>query len=78
MADRFDRLLQISVALGVFTSTTGAYLSYFLDGSTGAVIVLLQTALFLVAFFFGPKHGVFANRRRAAERIATGTVERQA
>jgi len=78
LADRFDRLLQISVALGVFTSATGAYLSYFLDGSTGAVIVLLQTALFLIAFFFGPKHGVFANRRRAAERIATGTVERQA
>ena len=78
LADRFDRLLQISVALGVVTSATGAYLSYFLDGSTGAVIVLLQTALFLIAFFFGPKHGVLANRRRAAERIATGTVERQA
>ena len=77
LADRFDRLLQISVALGVVTSATGAYLSYFLDGSTGAVIVLLQTALFLIAFFFGPKHGVLANRRRAAERIATGTVERQ-
>lgn len=75
LADRFDRLLQISVALGVFTSAVGAYLSYFLDGSTGAVIVLLQTALFLMAFLFGPKHGVFANRRRAAERIATGTVE---
>ena len=78
LADRFDRLLQISVALGVMTSAVGAYLSYFLDGSTGAVIVLLQTALFLVAFFLGPKHGVLANRRRAAERIAAGSVETQA
>lgn len=69
LTDRFDRLLQISVALGMLTGGFGAYLSYFLDGATGAVIVLLQTALFLSAFIAGPKHGVLANRRRATRRL---------
>jgi manganese/iron transport system permease protein len=75
LADRFSRLLQISVALGFFTSAIGAYLSYFLDGATGAVIVLLQTALFLLAFVFGPKHGILASRRRAIERLSNYEAE---
>jgi manganese/iron transport system permease protein len=29
------------------------------------VIVTLQTLLFLLAFYFAPKHGVLAARRRA-------------
>jgi len=78
LADRFDRLLIISVVLGVSSSAIGTYLSYFVDGSTGAVIVLLQTAVFLLAFLFGPKHGVFANRRRASSRIAAGSIKSNA
>ena len=53
-------------AIGAGTSFVGAYLSYFLDGATGGVIVTLQTLLFLAAFFFAPKHGVLAARRRIA------------
>ncbi|RVS46096.1 hypothetical protein EOL10_28405, partial [Citrobacter freundii] len=43
----------------------GAWLSYWLDGATGGIIVVLQTLLFLLAFVFAPKHGLLANRRRA-------------
>jgi manganese/iron transport system permease protein len=64
LTDRFGRLIVISVALGAATSFVGAYLSYFLDGATGGVIVTLQTALFLLAFAFAPRHGVIAARRR--------------
>ncbi|MDO6729699.1 metal ABC transporter permease [Marinovum sp. 2_MG-2023] len=66
LADRFPVLLMISVAIGALTSFLGAYISYFLDGATGGVIITLQTTVFLVAFFFAPKHGLFAARRRAA------------
>jgi manganese/iron transport system permease protein len=69
LTDRFDRLLQLSVALGFLTSAIGAYISYFLDGATGAVIVLMQTLIFAAAFVFAPKHGVLASRRRAAQRL---------
>jgi manganese/iron transport system permease protein len=64
LTDRFGRLIIISVALGTATSFVGAYISFFLDGATGGVIVTLQTLLFLLAFYFAPKHGLIAARRR--------------
>ncbi|MGE0024377.1 MAG: metal ABC transporter permease [Hyphomicrobium sp.] len=66
LADRFDRLLILSITIGAMTSVVGAYVSYFLDGATGGVIVVLQTLLFLAAFVFAPKHGLLAARRNAA------------
>ncbi|MBC7736477.1 MAG: metal ABC transporter permease [Candidatus Saccharibacteria bacterium] len=66
LTDRFPRLLMLSVAIGSITSFVGAYLSFFLDGATGGLIVCLQTLIFLAAFIFAPKHGYLSARRRAA------------
>ncbi len=71
LTDRFPRLIALAVAIGAGTSFVGAYASYFLDGATGGIIVVLQTLLFLAAFTFAPKHGLIANRRRAAQALAT-------
>ena len=65
LADRMDRVIALSVLIGTLTGGVGAYLSYFLDGATGGVIVLLQTLLFALAFTFAPTHGFLAARRRA-------------
>lgn len=65
LTDRFPRLIAISVAIGATTSFVGAYLSYFIDGATGGVIVVLQTLVFLTAFFLAPRHGYLAARRQA-------------
>ena len=67
LTDRFPRLLAIAVAIGSLTSFFGAWLSYYLDGATGGIIVVAQTLLFLAAFVFAPKHGLLASRRRARE-----------
>ncbi len=64
MTDRFPRLIAISVALGAGTSFVGAYVSFWLDGATGGIIVCLQTLIFLAAFFLAPKHGLLAARAR--------------
>jgi len=64
LTDRFGRMMVLAMAIGTVTSFTGAYASYFLNGSTGGCIVVLQTALFLIALFLAPKHGIFASRRR--------------
>ncbi|RWC01564.1 iron/manganese ABC transporter permease subunit SitC [Mesorhizobium sp.] len=69
LTDRFPRLLVIAVVIGAVTSFTGAYASYFLDGATGGIIVVLQTLIFLAAFFFAPKHGMLAARRRSARAL---------
>ena len=64
LTDRFQRLILIAALLGAGTSLVGAYASYFLDGATGGIIVVLQTLLFLLAFVFAPKHGILTARRR--------------
>lgn len=66
LCDRFPRLIVLSVLIGASTSFAGAYISYFLDGATGGVIVTLQTAIFLAVFVWAPKHGLRAARRKAA------------
>lgn len=65
LTNRFPRLLAIAVAIGTISSFAGAYLSYFVDGATGGIIICLQTTLFALAFFLAPKHGLLANRARA-------------
>ncbi|MDO5528256.1 MAG: metal ABC transporter permease [Paracoccus sp. (in: a-proteobacteria)] len=55
---RFGRMVLLAGAIGAVSSGLGAYLSYFLDGATGAVIVLLQSAVFAAAFLFSPRHGI--------------------
>lgn len=65
LTDRFGRLIIISVIFGAVTCGVGAYLSYFLNGATGGVIVLLQTILFGLAYVFAPTHGRLAARSRA-------------
>ncbi|HRI15922.1 MAG TPA: metal ABC transporter permease [Verrucomicrobiota bacterium] len=68
LSDRFGRMLWIAGGIGVGTGCVGAYASYFLNGSTGGCIVVLQTLLFLAALVFGPKHGMIASR--AQRRLA--------
>jgi manganese/iron transport system permease protein len=62
-------LLLISVVIGAATSFGGAYVSYFLDGATGGIIVVLQTLIFIMVFLLAPKHGILAARRRAAHAL---------
>ena len=80
LTDRFPRIFMISIFIGVVTSFVGAYVSFFLDGATGGLIVCLQTMLFLVAFIFTPKHGLLAAKRRAANALLeqAGVAERAA
>lgn len=65
LTDRFERLIGMSFGIGAITSFVGAYLSYFLDGATGGIIVVLQTLIFLAAFLLAPKHGYLASRAKA-------------
>lgn len=64
LTDKFKTLIKIAVALGTITGFVGVYLSYYLDGATGGVIVTLQTLLFLLAFLFSPKYGLISQKRR--------------
>lgn len=62
LTDRFSRLVIISTIIGFLTSGFGAWLSYYLNGATGGIIVTLQTIIFLVTFLLAPKHGLVATK----------------
>jgi manganese/iron transport system permease protein len=57
--DRFDRMLWIAVAAAVSSTVLGIFISYHIDGSTGACIVLTQTLIFVGSLLFAPKYGIF-------------------
>lgn len=61
--DRFDRMLAVAVAAAVSSTWVGIFISYHIDGSPGACIVLVQALLFVVSLLFAPKYGII--RRRA-------------
>ena len=75
LADRFPRLLMLSVVIGAATSAIGCYLSYFVDGATGGLIITLQLVLFLLVFYFAPVHGMRRARRRQLLRAEDLTTQ---
>ena len=75
ICDRFPKLILLSVLIGSVTCFTGAYLSFFIDGATGGIIVVLQTIVFLGVFLIAPKYGYISARlkiRQANKRIENG------
>ena len=74
LCDRFGQLIVVSTIIGSVTSFVGAYASFFLDGATGGIIVLLQTFIFIIVFLFAPKYGLLAARAkiRKASKILLG------
>lgn len=65
LTDKFPNLIKIAIAIGASTSFIGGYASYFLDAATGGIIVISQTLIFLLTFYFAPKHGLRAARKMA-------------
>ena len=62
LTDRFDRMTILAVVSSSFSSALGVYISYWSDIETGGSIVLVQTLIFLIAFLFAPKYGIFKNQ----------------
>lgn len=67
---RFSRLVGGAVAVGVVSSIVGLYASYWLNIASGAMIVLVQAAMFSIAFALSPRVGLFRRAGLAATRPA--------
>jgi ABC-type Mn2+/Zn2+ transport system permease subunit len=50
LTDSFGRMLVASTVMGAVSGVVGMYLSYWLDVSSGATIVLLEAGVFLAVF----------------------------
>ncbi|MGO1052795.1 metal ABC transporter permease [Crossiella sp. CA198] len=73
LTNRFQRMLIIAPVLSALAAVTGLYLSYYLDTASGGMIVLVQGAVFTLAYLFGPEHGILGRRLAARRRAAVRT-----
>ena len=62
LTQRFGRLIAVAVAIGIVCPILGLYLSFWLNTASGATIVLVETAAFLLVLVAGPRTGWLRRR----------------
>ena len=69
LTKRFDKMVTIAVATSVGSAWAGVYVSFLINGSTAACIVLAQTLIFVLTFLFAPASGLLRQRARGQPRF---------
>ena len=65
---RLPTMMALAASIGALSGIVGLYLSYYISVASGAAIVLVCTAFFLLALLFSPQRGlVWAWGRRLKE-----------
>jgi ABC-type Mn2+/Zn2+ transport system permease subunit len=59
---RLPTMMMVAALIGAVASISGLYLSYYINISSGAAVVLVATALFTAVFLFAPERGVVWRR----------------
>jgi len=54
---RLPRVMALAAFIGALSGVVGLYLSYYWSVASGAAIVLVCTAVFVIVFAFGPRRG---------------------
>lgn len=60
---RLPVMMVVAASVGAASAVIGLYLSYYVNVASGAAIVLMCTAFFLLALVFAPGSGLIARRR---------------
>jgi manganese/iron transport system permease protein len=63
---RFGRMMVVGVALAAISAVLGLYISFYLNLASGASIVLVETAFFVIALVLGPKTGLLSRTSQQA------------
>jgi manganese/iron transport system permease protein len=58
---RLWHMMIVGAAIGAISSVAGLYLSFYVNVASGAAVVLVCTAFFVLAFLFAPKRGIVWN-----------------
>ncbi len=58
LVPRLHQVMVVGAAIGVLSSLSGLYLSYWFNLPSGPTIVLVVSGLFLLALLFSPRHGI--------------------
>ena len=64
LVKRLHEVMILGAAIGIISSISGMYLSYFFNLPSGPAIVLVVSGLFLLSLLFSPSHGIFTQTLR--------------
>ncbi|WP_037162917.1 metal ABC transporter permease [Rhodococcoides fascians] len=70
LTDRFGRMLVLAPTIGVGCAVVGIYVSFYLDVSSGGMVVLAQGLMFLLAYLFSPSQGLVTRAVRRRTEVA--------
>jgi ABC-type Mn2+/Zn2+ transport system permease subunit len=59
---RLPVMMLVAALIGAVSAVAGLYLSFYINVASGAAVVLVATALFLLAFLFAPQRGLLWRR----------------
>jgi manganese/iron transport system permease protein len=63
LVPRLHQVMLLGAGVGVVSSISGMYLSYYYNLPSGPAIVLVASGLFLLALLFSPSHGILTQPR---------------
>jgi manganese/iron transport system permease protein len=63
LVKRLHNVMILGAGIGVLSSISGMYISYFYNLPSGPAIVLVVSGLFFFTLLFSPRHGVLTNLR---------------
>ncbi|MFH7243362.1 MAG: metal ABC transporter permease [Spirulina sp.] len=64
LVPRLHQVMVLGAGIGIISSISGMYLSYYFNLPSGPAIVLVVSIFFALAFLFSPRHGVLTHRPR--------------
>lgn len=71
LTERLPRMLVLASAIGAIAAIIGLYISYWMNYSSGAAMVIVVSLMFLITLVFAPKQGILIKalqRKRARDR----------
>jgi manganese/iron transport system permease protein len=68
LVNRLHQVMFVGVGIGVFSSISGMYVSYFYNLPSGPAIVLVASGLFALAFLFSPTQGILTHPASGSDR----------
>lgn len=73
LTDRLGSMMLLAPLIGACSALVGLYLSWSLDLPAGGTIVLVATAVFLLAWVLAPRHGLLVRYLRRGRRLDEGS-----
>ena len=60
LVKELHQMMIVGAIIGIFSTVSGMYLSYYFDLPSGAAIVMIVFSFFLLAFLFSPSQGLLS------------------